>query len=140
MAAIAALAALWATTPGCGDSGPPRSVVRGAVTFDGRPIKNGEIRFHPTEGTDTPPWGAVVVDGEYLCQGRGGVPVGTHRVEILAFSDAPAPPPDPDAPMLSEEDLVGNQFIPARYNTQTELSVTIEETDEPITKDFHLQK
>ncbi len=80
-------------------------------------------------------------NGKYSCHGRGGVPLGTHKVVIEAFRDAPGVPPlDPNMPSISEADAQGRQYIPAKYNTDTTLQVTITDEGGPIVKDFHLDK
>jgi hypothetical protein len=65
--------------------------------------------------------------------GVGGVPVGTHRVEIRAFC------PDEDAePDPLEGDLPRKQYLPEKYNTKTEMEITIEPGSGKITKNFDL--
>ena len=62
-------------------------------------FKQGTIRLIPVGQTKTPPWGAEIIDGRYSCHGRGGVPVGTHKVEIEAYGDPSRQAPlDPSLP------------------------------------------
>ena len=72
-------------TAGCQKSNLDKVVVEGAVTFDGIPVENGEIRFYPAEGTLGPVSGAPIVDGQFVAKAKGGVPVGTHQVQIRGF-------------------------------------------------------
>lgn len=110
---------------GCAPTGPERVVVRGAVTFDGQPVENGEIKFFP-DGFKAPLSGATIVNGEYIVSAHDGVPVGTHRVEIRAFR----------APDAQGQNIQGNaasmdtapaaeQYLPSRFNTDTQLRVTV---------------
>lgn len=66
---------------GCspGESGPPRYLVQGAVTFDGQPVPDGEVLFVSEKGP-----GAMIpiVDGEFRGQGKTGVPAGQFEVRV----------------------------------------------------------
>ena len=74
-------------TTGCGGSGGDveRSEVSGSVTYKGQPIEEGLIRFVPEKGTAGPVSAAPIANGKYTIDAKGGVPVGTHRVEIEAY-------------------------------------------------------
>jgi hypothetical protein len=128
-------------TSGCGQSGPERVEVSGTVAYQGQPVKEGMIRFIPTKGTEGPAWGARIVDGKYSARGKGGVPVGTHKVEIIAHRDKPkparstSPPPsgfELDAPVPRE------QYLPEKYNTKTELEITIPPGSGKIVENYDL--
>ena len=97
---------------GCGDGRYP---VRGTVTFDGRPVADGVISFVP----DNP---ALASDAGRIEAGRFHVYAkpGPKRVEIRASRPVQSPDPrDPDGPNLRED------FIPPRYNTETELTAEV---------------
>jgi hypothetical protein len=125
---------------GCrANQGPERVVVAGTVTYRGEPIKRGVIRFVPSRGTIAPVSVGPILDGKYACTYHGGVPVGTHKIEVTALrhkrqqSAAPA------------SDLVGRdeggemeQFIPEKYNTQTTLEITIPSGSGKTTKNLDL--
>ncbi|BBO34633.1 hypothetical protein [Lacipirellula parvula] len=116
---------------GCGNSSAiDKVVVSGVVTLDGQPISNGEIRFIPTSGTIGPVSGGAIKDGAYTAQAKGGVPIGTHQVEIKAYRA------NPKSKTASAEGGAAEQFLDARYNAQTTLTATIEPDTE--TKDFQL--
>lgn len=68
---------------GCGGDRPV--VVHGTVTVNGESPDSGEIRFVPIEGTGGSVNAAVIVDGAYRIDGRGGVVPGRYRVEIIAM-------------------------------------------------------
>ena len=126
-------------TAGCGSSGPERAVVSGEVTYNGQPVEKGTIRFLPTKGTETPPWGAHIVDGKYKAYGKGGVPVGTHKVEILGYRTRPGQVPTGEPPPgMTAEEAAREQFLPPKYNTQTELEITIEPGSGSVITDFRL--
>ena len=121
---------------GCGPRGPERAVLTGKVTYRNEPIKEGIVSFRPIKGTPGPSWGADIINGQYSAHGKGGVPVGTHRVEITAWRQGRqpgSPSPGFDAGAGPRE-----QYIPAKYNTQSQLEVTVEPGSGAITRDFIL--
>jgi hypothetical protein len=138
--AIAPLA-LAVLLSGCSnDRGPERVIVSGAITFQGKPVSEGIIRFMPVAGSDMPMGGADIKDGRYRVTGRGGVPVGTHRVEIEGFR-VDKSRLKPGEPMPASAMLRGvphEQFIPQRYNLASTLQITIESGSGEITKNFDL--
>jgi hypothetical protein len=133
--APAALLAIFAigVIGGCGPSGPERVVVSGNVTYRGQPIPKGFIRFVPIDDTSGAPAGASITEGKYEVTNKGGVLVGKHRVEITAVR----PRSDPAGRDLAAMEGAGIQYLPPKYNTQTELRVDIP-SGGPITKDFPL--
>lgn len=125
---------------GCGRGGPERIVVRGTVTYQGQRVEFGHIRFLPAEGTEAPMSGGYISGGRYVADARGGVPVGTHRVEITAFRT------DPKYAHLDgalsgevEAELPSQQYIPAQYNAGSKLTITIPSGSRSIEKDFELE-
>ena len=135
----AALGLMVASITGCGGSGDvAKTVISGAVSYDGQPIEDGTIRFVPTKDTRAPVSAAQIQNGRYSADARGGVPVGTYRVEIEAFRTDPKAPPGADTGGL--EGPPPEQFIPEKYNRQSELELTLEPAGGPITRDFELKK
>lgn len=110
-----------------------RVIVTGAVTYNGKPVEKGQIRFIPIGA----PGGPVTVDpveqGKYSTKNTAGVPVGTHRIEILGYdakeyanaSTGPGAPPVP-------------QLLPKKYNLHSELKETFDTTQSEKTLDFNL--
>jgi lysophospholipase L1-like esterase len=122
---------------GCGDRGPERTVVSGSVTYNGKPVADGEIRFMPVTTTVAPMSGARIVDGKYTVSGHGGVPVGTHTVQIKGFhAIAPITGPAGVAPLMRNPPC--QQYVPQRYNSDSQLKITIEPGSREIAKDFTL--
>jgi hypothetical protein len=88
---------------GCGDAQLKTAVVRGKVTFNGKPVPNGTISFIPTAGPTAT--GEIQPDGSFTLttyrKGDGAV-LGRHTVVIVAMEDMstrlpearnPLPPP-----------------------------------------------
>ena len=116
---------------GCGGSGLERVPVSGKVTFNGQPVPDGQIRFVPLEGTAGPASIEVIRNGVYAFDAKGGVPAGSHRVEIRSYDPNT---PQPTAPGMRPR----KQLIPVKYNTQSELEITLEKGQGSVTKNFDL--
>ena len=123
---------------GCRREGPERAIVTGRVTYQGKPLREGQIRFVPTSGSELPTAGAFVLDGRYTADGKGGVPVGTHKVIIEAYRIVGRGQPDEGVEQSPETAPARNQFLPAKYNARTELEITIEPGASTVTQDFDL--
>jgi hypothetical protein len=120
---------------GCGkSSGIEKVVVTGMVTLDGQPIPNGEIRFIPASGTPGPISGGAIKEGQYVAQGRGGVPLGNHQVDIRAYRVKAKGPGQ--AGSIDAEGGPAVQYLDAKYNERTTLTAEIDATTQ--TKDFEL--
>ncbi len=93
---------------GCGETGPKLAPVTGRVTLDGGPLENADVFFQP-DGSKSPSVGRTDANGRYeLAYKRGvmGGMVGSNTVRITISSEVVANPPN----------------IPARYNTESELT------------------
>jgi hypothetical protein len=117
---------------GCrGSSGPERVALSGKVTLEGKPVEDGQIRFVPQAGTVAPVTIAAIKNGAYDTAVSGGVPVGTHRVEIRAYDPKEPAPRGPGSPPRK-------QLVPAKYNAGTQLEITIQSGVRVLTKNFDL--
>ena len=126
---------------GCGrDRGPERVVVSGTVTYQGELIGEGCIRFMPTTESLVPMAGAWITDGKYKIAGRGGVPVGTHKVEIEGYriNMKALRPGQPVPQSAMEKGAPRVQYLPKRHNAESKLQFTIESGSRAITKNFAL--
>ena len=77
-----ALVMCLVATVGCGEQGT--KVVSGTVTCGGQAVDIGHVRFVPIEGTKGPLCLGRIENGKYRVDARGGVPLGTYRVEVKA--------------------------------------------------------
>ncbi|HEX3150404.1 MAG TPA: hypothetical protein VHR66_20165 [Gemmataceae bacterium] len=102
-----------------GCQGGSTSTLTGTVTVDGQPLKDGAVRFIPLDPSKGGTAGAVIKDGTFTCQ----VPVGEMRVEFNGAKVVGKRKAydTPDSPMV---DIV-EELLPAKYNTQSELKITI---------------
>lgn len=137
ISSIAGVALLVLT--GCGPAGPRPMKVWGEVTFDGKPLESGSIRFLPlpnsTQGTATE---GDIQNGRYEIPAKDG-PLSslTYKVEIRAQRKVGtvANPMNPTGPPLDRFD----NFIPAAYNHESTLTATIADTEAANQHDFHLK-
>jgi hypothetical protein len=122
---------------GCGgDRGPARVVVSGSVSYNGKPISEGIIRFVPDKSASKPTMATVIKDGKYNADGLGGVPTGTHKVQIEAMRRIGNEPSGNSSSLHAGGNL--QQFIPKKYNAISQLEITVPSGSGKITKDFEL--
>lgn len=123
---------------GCRRSGPDKVNVRGEVTYGGEPIANGDILFYPVEGTSGAVSGASIIAGRYLADGKGGVPIGKHRVEVRAYR--PRAERRNPTNRFEEPGAQREQYLPAQFNTKSTLVVSIDGAQPSAVQDFQLKK
>jgi hypothetical protein len=114
------LAAILATTmlSGCGgSSGLDTHPVSGNVTFDGQPVQEGRIQFRAVGG-DQRAFSGEIKNGLYVLEALAG----KASVEIVASRLVPG---KFDESNPGEKVPVGEMYIPARYNSQTELTADV---------------
>jgi hypothetical protein len=120
---------------GCADpAGIQKVIVGGQVFVDGQPVPNGEIRFFPIEGTQGPVSGSPIKDGTYLAKYKDGVPVGKHRVEIMAYRSQKGSMPEE----IAREGGATEQYLPEKYNANSELTCTVDSETENLDFDLTL--
>ena len=102
--------------PACGPKGPKTVPVSGVVTFDGKPLAKGSLMMVP-EDPSLPPEGADITDGKFQCRAKPG----KNNVEIRATRPPKGLRVDPTLPSKTGWE----QYIPARYNNQTELRAEV---------------
>lgn len=108
---------------GCsGKDGTETYAVSGTVTFNGQPIKTGDIVFEP-ESSEVPPDAGQIVDGKYKCKAKAG----RMKVRISATREIPG---KTTKGAMGEDLVVKEEYIPAKYNTATELTAEIDAADE----------
>jgi hypothetical protein len=133
------MAFVAASIAGCRGEAIERATVSGKVTVDGKPLPSGQIRFLPTSDKGGPVWSAWIKDGSYTTAGTKGTPVGDLRVEINGFRTPSWFKPS-GAPAAGEEEgmIPQEQYLPAKYNIQTELKMSIVSGSGTVQKDWEL--
>ncbi len=100
---------------GCGPAGDAKYTVTGSVTFDDQPVKQGMAVFYPTDtGADADV--TQIRDGHFNLQMKPG----PKKVEITANREIV---PKRIGPMGGPD---MEQYIPAKYNSKTELKAQVE--------------
>ena len=135
--ALGAVGFLLAPALGCG-GGADRAQVSGSVRVDGQPLESGSISFLPAAGTQGPTAGAEIKQGTYSVAAESGLAPGKYSVQIKASRKTgrrikdgfPHPPDD----MVDEIE----QFLPPKYNTQSELTAELKPGSNKG-KDFELR-
>ena len=114
---------------GCpGGGGLDLQPVTGTVTFDGAPIEEGRIQFRSTAG-DQRSFAGVIENGSYTVETFTGPMQVQIRASRLVEGKFDTSNPDEETPM-------GEMYIPAKYNSRTELTAEVPEGG--TTLDFEL--
>jgi hypothetical protein len=132
MFSIMFLAVIGAGAAGCGPQEKPKALIRGAVTLNGTPLKEGAIKFIPIAG-DGPTTGAVIKpEGDYSV----AVPAGMMRVEITSskVTGKRKAYDTPDSPLIE----ITEEQIPAKFNSNSELKYEVASGEKEIDVDFDL--
>lgn len=76
---------------GCSSEGPSRFAISGTVTFQGKSVPVGFIRFEPdtTKGNKGPAAGSPIKDGKYSVPSSKGVLGGHYRIVVDGFDGIP---------------------------------------------------
>jgi hypothetical protein len=138
-----AIACAIVTACGCGaGGGDDRIHVAGRVTVQGEPVKQGEIRLAPINGTPGHANITKIVDGAFRFEGRGVQP-GTFRVEIKSFRPIRGAKPYTSEqadghPEIKAGDIPTEQYLPPRYHRESTLEFTVDGSSSEVSKDFDL--
>ena len=121
---------------GCG-SHTATMRVWGDASYDGQPIESGQIILSPIEGTSGPSTGAAIERGKYdLRQEDGPRAGGTYRVEITAYGTERTY--TPNASGKGPTTIIREQFLPARYNRESQLRLKVSRVSDENRHDFEL--
>ena len=117
--AILAVAWVFATT-GCGPGGPPRHLVSGVVTLEGKPLVDAEVRFETDDREIAPEAARTDSSGGY------SIPLRVARYTVRVFAPTPGPvPPKLKATVGKHFSTVMNERVPPRYNRDSILTVNV---------------
>lgn len=102
---------------GCsGPEGPPKYLVSGTVTYQGKPVEDGAIVFFPTNPGGGMQDGIKIVDGKF----EGKASAGPKRVYIEAKRVGPEVVDEFGDRHVSED-----WYIPVKYNEQSTLTLEV---------------
>ncbi len=150
--AIILTLALLAISSGCGgDGGPPLGTVTGKVTLFGQPYPNAIVSFTPDGGG---PAATATTDqnGDYVLWSadKKGAAIGKHKVSVTTIKEpvktSSLSEVHSDDPRSAAEIAAGGadaykvkpekEKIPAKYNTNTELSKEVKSGSNKIDLDL----
>ena len=133
------LAVPLAVGSGCGGGGAEgREAVSGTVTLNGAPLSDANIEFVPMSADASSFAGASIVEGEYEISASKGLVPGEYKVMVSMAGSAPEPPLD-EIPGDPAAYPPAPELIPARFNTDSTLTATVEANGENEF-DFELTK
>jgi len=116
------------------DTGPHRVLVSGNVTWNGQPLEKGMIHLLPVDGPQANMSGAEIKNGAYKVSNKGGLLPGAYRVEFTATRSAP-PVTLADGSQIDYE-----QYLPKKFNEQSEITLTIPDDAKTLQEDFELKE
>jgi hypothetical protein len=127
----AACLGLLVLLSGCGgrdEDAPVRAAVEGSVSLNNIPLRQGVIRFIPTEDSHGPKTSIVITQGKFSAEGEYAPVVGTHRIEIESTDTAGLAIDDEEA-LQRLQSGPPQRFevveVPVNYNQYSTLTETV---------------
>ena len=108
---------------GCSDPYAGRMEITGAVTLQGRPLKEGSILFEPLDGQGTQS-GTGISNGEYKIPRSSGLKPGKYLVRITA-GDGKTPVNEETAAPGGSTNIVSVDLIPDDWSTKSKHQVEV---------------
>jgi hypothetical protein len=128
---------------GC-NSRPVVVRLQGEVSYLGRAIEKGQIDFVPMDNTPGASACAIIAQGRYNLEGKGGLrPDGVYQVRIVAYRKTGKKERirsiDESSPGGHLVDVEEN-YIPAIYNDESTLKLSVAKLPDKNKTDFRLGK
>ena len=117
---VAVIAAILLLSSGCGQSLPE---FEGTLTWNGKPVEQGYIEFTPLDGAGQVT-GVSVSNGQFKIRSAPGL----KKVSVRGKRKVGEKPANERIPVA---EAIFHQYIPAKFNSQTELNVALK-TDDPL--------
>ena len=131
LACAVAILSLGLSTIGCNNDG--KYPVTGTVTWNGEPIPDGNLILTPTDPSLAPDAGAIE-NGVF----RFRASPGSKKVEV--FADRPVVDPKDAGPNQIMGLIPHEQYIPTRYNENTELTAEVARSSNEFTFELASQQ
>jgi hypothetical protein len=106
---------------GCDGRTRQRMALEGTVTFDKKPLAEGNIRLLSAAGADAMIVGGAITAGRFEIPANEGAWPGKYRVEIRAFRETGKRAQERSMREVDES----VQFLPDRYNSQSKLTAEV---------------
>jgi hypothetical protein len=135
--AAVVFAALMVLLAGCGGGSEGLAVVKGKVTYNGKPVPNGTVNFMPSDANKPSASGEIQPDGSYSLQTyvrnrpSEGAVIGEHKVVIVAMQDMAARLPEQRIPLPPP-------IVPVKYTSPatSDLKAEVEKKENTINFDL----
>jgi hypothetical protein len=131
-------ALLVALPCGCSRGNQGLAVVKGKVTYNGKPVPNGTINFLPIDGNKPSATGEIQSDGSYAMKTflgnrpSDGAVIGQHKVVIVAMVDMASRLPEERIPLPPP-------IVPIKYTSPATSDLTAEVEKKENTINFDLK-
>jgi hypothetical protein len=123
---------------GCGGGSSGLAIVKGKVTYKGKPVPNGTVNFNPVDGNKPSASGKIQPDGSYALETflgnrpSPGAVIGQHKVVIVAMQDQEGILPEQRAALPPP-------IVPSKYTHPNTTDLTAQVEDKENTIDFDLK-
>ncbi len=123
---------LLSTLVSCGDSGPVRHGLSGSITYRGKNVPAGTIRFEPIGKiiNQTTIADADITDGKYATLEDRGITGGKHKVYILGYNGIPVAGSGPNGSAVFHSYVV-EMDLPSE---PSEIDIVVPDSVKPIVK------
>lgn len=136
--ALLGCALVLGATPGCTGGSGDLAVVKGKITFNGKPVPNGTINFLPADGSKPSATGEIQPDGSYSLQtflgsrASPGAVIGKHQVVVVAMQDMASRMPEDRSPLPPP-------IVPTKYTSPATSDLEAQVENKENTIDFDLK-
>lgn len=123
---------------GCGGGSEGLAVVKGKITYNGKPVPNGTVNFLPDNGDKPSATGEIQPDGTYSLQTflgsrpSEGAVIGKHKVVVVAMQDMATRLPEERSPLPPP-------IVPVKYTSPATSDLEAQVEDKENTINFDLQ-
>jgi hypothetical protein len=122
---------------GCSGGSHGLAVVKGKITYKGKPVPNGTVNFLPSDGNKPSATGEIQPDGSYSLKTfvsnrpSDGAVIGQHKVVIVAMADMASILPEQRTPLPPP-------IVPVKYTSPATSDLTANVENKENTIDFDL--
>jgi hypothetical protein len=123
---------------GCGSGGDGLAVVKGTISYKGKPVPNGTVNFLPDDGNKPSATGEIQPDGSFSLQTflgsrpSPGAVIGKHKVVIVAMQDMASRLPEERIPLPPP-------IVPIKYTSPATSDLTAQVENKENTINFDLR-
>lgn len=125
---------------GCSGSRPDRAAVSGVIVYQGKPVSNVVVTFHPTAG-GRPGVATTDAEGKFRLttfEAGDGAVLGEHVVTIMPLFDAGPPTPDSAEVYAPPPEGFIESVVPKQY-TQRDTSPLLYTVGDDEFNEFHIE-